>query len=220
MRKKTLIAIISIVLVVVIISGTLVAVFVPKSKNSADSQTDELLVREILNGYSANDIVNDPDWQEDMIDATENYIMVDAMRFDFSKEIGVNDGTTYLYYDHDTKKINEVMHYYVNYTNDSDPKAEPQNAVGNIQTNISALLGNPSEPLMLMNTSGEFKDYDGLTVDEMIEKVISGDTVMYTMYESNGLRYEMNIMFSDNTIYMMVWICDEKVLSENVEHEH
>ena len=57
-------------------------------------------------------------------------------------------------------------------------------------------------------------------VDEMIEMVISDETVMYTMYESNGLRYEMNIMFSDNTIYMMVWICDETVLSENVEHEH
>lgn len=95
--------------------------------------------------------------------------MVDAMRFDFSKEIGVTDGTTYLYYDHDTKKINEVMHYYVNYTNDSDPKTELQNAVGNIQTNISALLGNPSEPFMLMNTSGEFKDYDGLNSFTSIE---------------------------------------------------
>ncbi len=220
MKMKTLIAIISIALAVVIISGTLIAIFVPKSNNTNTPQTDELLVREILNGYSVDDIVDDPDWQKDMIDATEDYIMVDAMRFDFSREIGVTDGTTYLYYDHDTKLINEVMHYYVNYTNDSDPKAELQNAIGNIQTNISALLGNPSEPFMLMNTSGEFQDYDGLSLDEMIEKVIAGQTVMYTMYENNGLRYEMNIMFSDNTIYTMVWICDEKVLSENIEHEH
>ena len=72
MKKKTIIAIISIVLAVVIISGTLVAVFMSKYKNSADSQTDELLVREILNGYSVEDIVNDPDWQEDMIAATAN----------------------------------------------------------------------------------------------------------------------------------------------------
>ncbi len=206
MKKKTVIAIVAVVMAVVMISGTLIAIFLPKSEKPDTPATDELLVREILNGYSVEDIVDNPDWQEDMLDATEDYIMVDAMRFDFTQEIGAKDGTTYLYYDHDSKKINQVVHNYVAYTNGKDAKTELQNAVGNIQTNISALLGKPSEPFMLMNTSGEFEDYDGLSLDEMIEKLVAGNTVMYTMYESGGLRYEINLMFSDETMYTMVWI--------------
>ena len=59
-----------------------------------------------------------------------------------------------------------------------------------------------------MNTSGEFEDYSDLTLDQMIEKVMEGNTVMYTLFESNGLDYEMNIMFSDDTIYTTVWVAE------------
>lgn len=38
------------------------------------------------------------------------------------------------------------------------------------------------------------------------------NTDEFIMYESNGLRYEMNIMFSDDTIYSIVWIYDDSHL--------
>ena len=42
---------------------------------------------------------------------------------------------------------------------------------------------------------------------------------MYVMYEDNGLRYEMNIMFSDDTIYSVVWIYDDAHLyGDDCEH--
>ena len=46
-------------------------------------------------------------------------------------------------------------------------------------------------------------------------KLIEGGHVMYVMYENNGLRYEMNIMFSDDTIYSIVWIYDDSHLHSN-----
>lgn len=224
MKKKKWIILISILLVAAIIAGILAAVLIPRGNNSDGANvTDELYVKELLDGYSIDDVMDDPEWQKDMIDSTEDYVMVDAMRFDFSKAIGVTDGTSYLYFDHDSRRINMLMHNYVSYTNDREPKEEIENLVGNVQSKISGLLGNPSQPFMLMNTSGEFEDYTGLSVDEMIAKVIEGQTVMYTMYECNGLRYEMNLMFSDNTIYTMVWVCNESdggCTDENCEHEH
>ena len=53
----------------------------------------------------------------------------------------------------------------------------------------------------------------------MIEKVLEGGHVMYVMYECNGLRYEMNIMFSDDTVYSIVWIYNEiSVCGDDCEH--
>ena len=88
-----------------------------------------------------------------------------------------------------------LQHNYVTYTNELDPKKELQDLVGNVQGEVTALLGNPSCSFMLMNTSGEMQDYEGLSIDEMIDKLLEGGHVMYVMYEDNGLRYEMNIMF-------------------------
>lgn len=223
MKKIKWIAIVAAALVVAMVVGIVVAVLIPGSENSNSSDTKgELYVKELLDGYSIDKIIDDPDWHEDMIDATEDYVMVDAMRFDFSKQIGVKDGMSYLYYDHDSKEITMLMHNYVSYTNDLEPKHELENLVGNVQNKISALLGNPSQPFMLMNTSGEFEDYRDLSVDNMIDKLIEGNTVMYTMYECNGLRYEMNVMFSDDTIYTMVWVTNEQadIASEDTEHTH
>lgn len=223
MKKKWMIVIIAMILVAATVVGILAAVLIPGSEGSdASDAKGELYVKELLDGCSIDEIVDDPDWQEDMIDATEDYVMVDAMRFDFSKQIGVTDGMSYLYYDHDSKEITMLMHNYVSYTNDIEPKHELENLVGNVQNKISALLGNPSQPFMLMNTSGEFEDYSDLSVDNMIDKLIEGSTAMYTMYECNGLRYEMNIMFSDDTIYTMVWVTNEQadIAVEDSGHTH
>ena len=101
-----------------------------------------------------------------------------------------------------------VVHNYVENTKGKDSKAELETVVANIEGKLTALLGKPSQPFMLMNSSGEFKDYSDLSLDEMIEKVLEGDTVMYTLFESYGIDYEMNVMFSDDTIYTTVWIAD------------
>ena len=180
---------------------------------------DELYVRELLDGTSVDDIIDDPDWEANVVDATVNYIMVDANKFDFTKKIGVEDGYTNIYFDTETRVIDMLQHNYVTYTNDLDPKKELQDLIGNVQGDITKELGNPSQSFMLMNTSGEMKDYDGLSVDEMIDKLLEGGHVMYVMYESNGLRYEMNIMFSDDTIYSIVWIYDDSHLhGDDCEH--
>ena len=72
---------------------------------------------------------------------------------------------------------------------------------------------------MLMNTSAEFEDYEGLTVDQMIDKLLVEETVMYAMYKNNGIKYEINIMYSDETIYMMTWVYEEDLIEETT-HEH
>ncbi|MBQ7826850.1 MAG: hypothetical protein IJ386_01130, partial [Clostridia bacterium] len=129
------------------------------------------------------------------------------------------DGYTNIYFDTETRVIDMLQHNYVTYTNDLDPKKELQDLIGNVQGDITKELGNPSQSFMLMNTSGEMKDYDGLSVDEMIDKLLEGGHVMYVMYESNGLRYEMNVMFSDDTIYSIVWIYDDSHLhGDDCEH--
>lgn len=215
MRKKRLLAIIAIVLVITTVAGIVLGVLLKPNQDGVQEQdqyplaVDELYVRDILNGTKVDDIIDDPDWEASVADATENYIMVDADKFDFSKKIGVEDGYTNIYFDTDSREIEMLQHNYVTYTNDLDPKKELQNLVGNVQGEVTDLLGNPSCAFMLMNTSGEMKDYDGLSIDEMIDKLLEGGHVMYVMYEDNGLRYEMNIMFSDDTIYSIVWIYDD-----------
>ena len=144
---------------------------------------------------------------------------MDADKFDFSKKIGVEDGYTNIYFNADSREIEMLQHNYVTYTNELDPKKELQDLVGNVQGEVTALLGNPSCSFMLMNTSGEMQDYEGLSIDEMIDKLLEGGHVMYVMYEDNGLRYEMNIMFSDDTIYSVVWIYDDAHLyGDDCEH--
>lgn len=228
MRNKKIIAVIAIILVVVMTAGVILAVVLKTSEETPNEDigasklaVDELYVRELLDGCTIDEIIEDPEWEANMVDATENYVMVEADKFDFSKEIGVEDGYTNIYFDTETREIELLQHNYVTYTNKLDPKAELENLVGNVQGNITGLLGNPSQSFMLMNTSGEFIDYDGLSVDEMIEKLLEGGHVMYVMYESNGLRYEMNIMYSDDTIYSIVWVFDESdACGDDCEHEH
>lgn len=225
MRKKRLLAIVAIVLVVATVAGIVLSVIMRPDKTDWNKETDhthlsvdELFVRDILDGTKVDDIIDDPEWEANLVDSTENYIMVDADKFDFSKKIGVEDGYTNIYFNADTREVEMLQHNYVTYTNELDPKKELQNLVGNVQGEVTALLGNPSCSFMLMNTSGEMKDYDGLSIDEMIDKLLEGGHVMYVMYEDNGLRYEMNIMFSDDTIYSIVWIYDDAHLHGDCEH--
>lgn len=225
MRKKRLLAIVAIVLVVATVAGIVLSVIMRPDKTGGNKETDhthlsvdELFVRDILDGTKVDDIIDDPEWEANLVDSTENYIMVDADKFDFSKKIGVEDGYTNIYFNADTREVEMLQHNYVTYTNELDPKKELQNLVGNVQGEVTALLGNPSCSFMLMNTSGEMKDYDGLSIDEMIDKLLEGGHVMYVMYEDNGLRYEMNIMFSDDTIYSIVWIYDDAHLHGDCEH--
>lgn len=226
MRKKRLLAIVAIALVVATVAGIVLGAILRPEKADENGETDhtrlsvdELFVRDILNGTKVDDIINDPEWEANLVDSTENYIMVDADKFDFSKKIGVEDGYTNIYFNADTREVEMLQHNYVTYTNELDPKKELQDLVGNVQGEVTALLGNPSCSFMLMNTSGEMKDYDGLSIDEMIDKLLEGGHVMYVMYEDNGLRYEMNIMFSDDTIYSIVWIYDDAHLpGDDCEH--
>ena len=226
MRKKRFLAIIAILLAAVTVAGIVLSLVLKPNKLGSDNEpdlnqlsVDELYVRDILGGTKVDDIIDDPDWEASLADATEDYIMVDADKFDFSKKIGVEDGYTNIYFNADSREIEMLQHNYVTYTNELDPKKELQDLVGNVQGEVTALLGNPSCSFMLMNTSGEMQEYEGLSIDEMIDKLLEGGHVMYVMYEDNGLRYEMNIMFSDDTIYSVVWIYDDAHLhGDDCEH--
>lgn len=228
MKNKRLIAFIAIFLVIAMTAGIILSIVLRPSEPSSEENNgnsnlaaDELYVRELLDGCTVDEIIDDPEWEANLVDATESYVMVDADKFDFSKAIGVEDGYTNIYFNSESREIELLQHNYVTYTNDMDPKTELENLIGNVQGNITDLLGNPSQSFMLMKTSGEFVDYDGLSIDEMIDKLLEGGHVMYVMYENNGLRYEMNIMYSDDTLYSMVWIFDESfACGEDCEHEH
>lgn len=226
MKHKKLIAIVAVVLAVVTVAGVVLGVVMkPKTEDEGNEtdhshlSVDELYVRELLDGTKVDDIIDDPDWEANVVDTTVNYVMVDADKFDFSEKIGVKDGYTNIYFDIETRTVDMLQHNYVTYTNDLDPKKELQDLIGTVQSDITKELGNPSQSFMLMNTSGEMQDYDGLSIDEMIDKLLEGGHVMYVMYESNGLRYEMNIMYSDDTIYSIVWIYDDSHLhGEDCDH--
>lgn len=210
--KKKLIAVIAAVLALLMITGTVIGVVLmhhedENNEGSPNNVKDELFVMELFH-MNIEDVLNDPEWEEDLVSTTENYVMVYSDKFDFAQQIGMSDGYSYLYFDEASRDINMVVHIFIAYTNDKDSKAEIESVVSNIEGCITGLLGSASQPFMLMNTSGEFEDNSDLTLDQMIEKVIEGNTVMYTLFEANGLDYEMNIMFSDDTIYTMVWISE------------
>lgn len=209
--KKKLIVIIAVVLVLLLIAGIVVGFALmhhrDESGKGGDNVKDELFVMELFH-TNIDDVIDDPEWEEDLVSATENYVMVYSDKFDFAKQIGMSDGYSYLYFDETTHEINMIVHNFVAYTNDKDSKAEIQSVVNSIEGGVTGLLGSASQSFMLMNTSGEFEDYSDLTLDQMIEKVIEGNTVMYALFEANGLNYEINIMFSDDTIYTMVWISE------------
>ena len=213
-RKKKVIAIVAIALAVLTVAGTVAGiVFTQKKTNNEpageglSSTHDELFVKEIF-GKKVEDIVDDPELKDHLVNTTENYVMLDSDAFDFAKQIDVGDGYSYLYFVEDSHEVYMIVHNYVEYTNGKDGKAEVEEAVANIEGKMSSVLGNATQPFMLMNTSGEFEDYSDLTLDQMIEKVMEGNTVMYTLFESNGVDYEMNIMFSDDTIYTTVWVAE------------
>ena len=213
-RKKKIILIISVFLAVLTVTGTITGIVITqkKTKNASGKfdyggPHDELFVKELI-GKKIDDVIDDPELEENLVNTTENYVMLLSDAFDLAKEIDVGDGYSYIYFDSDTHEINMVVHNYVENTRGKDSKAELETVVANIEGKLTSLLGNASQPFMLMNSSGEFKDYSDLSLDEMIEKVLEGDTVMYTLFESYGIDYEMNVMFSDDTIYTTVWIAD------------
>ena len=213
-RKKKVITIISIILAAITVAGTTLGIVLTQKKTNdtpesgpLSSTHDEFFVKELF-GRKVEDVIGDPELEGHLVNTTENYVMLESEAFDFAKQIDVGDGYSYLYFVEDTHEIYMIVHNYVEYTNDKDSKAEVEEAVANIEGKMSSLLGNATQPFMLMNTSGEFEDYSDLTLDQMIEKVMEGNTVMYTLFESNGMDYEMNIMFSDDTIYTTVWVAE------------
>lgn len=213
-KKRIIIIFVAVFLMVSLIASVILGIFMSGDKfNKEDDGIafDELYVRDVLENKTADDIINDPQWEENLADSTEDYIMVSADKFDLTKEMGVGGGYSMLHFDAKTKDIEMIQHSYVTHTEEKEPKAVIEELVANIQTNITGLLGNPQRKFMLMNSSGEFKDYDGLSVEEMIDSILENDTVMYAMFECNGIRYELNIMYSDETVYTMVWIYEESV---------
>lgn len=218
-KKKRIIAVVSICLVAVTIASVILGIFVT-NKNGATGKTgnarDEIYVKEIFD-KKIDDIIADPEWKDDLVSTTDTYVMVDSNKFDFANQLDVGDGYSYLYFNEESREVEMLVHNYVSYTNDKDPATEIQGVVAKIEGNLVGLLGNPSQPFMLLNASGEYKDYEGLSIDEMIAKLIEGNTAMYTMFESDGMIYDMNIMFSDNTIYTTVWVSEcNHVHSEEV----
>ncbi len=210
MKKKRIIAIVAIFLAVVMLATGLVFIFVNDKNlagNKTDEARDEFYVKELFD-KKINEVIDDPEWKEDLISTTDTYVMVDSKKFDFSNQIGVGDGYSYMYFNEESKEIEMLVHNYVSYTNGKEPAAELQSTVTKIEGNLVGLLGKPSEPFMLLNTSGEYEEYDGLSIDEMIAKLIEGGTAMYTMFESDGMIYEMNVMYSDETIYTTVWVSE------------
>lgn len=213
MRCKTTIIMIFALIIVLIIAAVFGFIYLfPKSDKK--TAKDELFVKELLSGKSVDEVADNPEWKKEKIDFTSEYLTVSADRFDFSREIEIEDGITYLYFTPEDRKINMLLHNYVVYTNGKEPKSEIENIVTKLQGNVAKAIGNPTQAFRLINTSGEFKDYGDISLQEMTEKVIESKTAIYAMYENNGLRYEINIMFSDNTVYTMVWVYSEDSVKE------
>ena len=213
MRRKTTIIMIFALIIVLIIAAVFGFIYLfPKSDKK--TAKDELFVKKLLSGKSVDEVADSPEWKKEKIDFTSEYLTVSADRFDFSREIEIEDGITYLYFTPEDRKINMLLHNYVVYTNGKEPKSEIENIVTKLQGNVAKAIGNPTQAFRLINTSGEFKDYGDISLQEMTEKVIEDKTAIYAMYENNGLRYEINIMFSDNTVYTMVWVYREDSVKE------
>lgn len=222
-KKKIMLSIIVGVLTFAIVLGCVLAVVIPSKPkdNTPDDGIafDELFDRDVLENLSVDDIINDPEWGENLADSTDNFVMVNADKFDYVSHTGMNGGYSMLFFNTETKDIEMIQHSLVSYVEDEEPKTAVEKIVSNVQGEITELLGNPERKLMLMNTSGEFENYEGLTVDQMIDKLLVEETVMYAMYKSNGIKYEINIMYSDETIYMMTWVYEEDLIEETT-HEH
>ena len=89
MRKKRLLGIIAILLVVVTVAGIVLSLVLKPNKPGSDNEpdlnqlaVDELYVRDILGGTKVDDIIDDPDWEASLADATEDYITVGADKFE------------------------------------------------------------------------------------------------------------------------------------------
>lgn len=222
-KKKILISIISGALALLLVIGGIIAVIVPsnpKDKTPDDGIAfDELFVRDVLENLTVDDIINDKQWGENLADSTDEYIMVDAKKFDYLEHTGMQGGYSMLYFNKETRDIEMIQHSLVSYVKDEEPKAAVEKVISSVQNEMTVLLGNPDIELMLMNTSGEFVDYDGLTVDQMIDKVLVDEVVIYGMFKLNGIKYEINVMYSDETIYMMTWVYEQEV-TEGTTHEH
>ena len=115
-----------------------------------------------------------------MVDSTEEYVVVKADYFDFSKEIKLTGGYSLLYFDMQTREIDMLQHSYVSYADDSG-KELLEDITGNVQSNVTAQLGNPSQPFMLISLEGEPQDSTDMTLDEMIAKTLESKYAMYCL---------------------------------------
>ena len=144
-KKRIIIIFVAVFLMVSLIASVILGIFMSGDKfNKEDDGIafDELYVRDVLENKTA-DIINDPQWEENLADSTEDYIMVSADKFDLTKEMGVGGGYSMLHFDSKTKDIEMIQHSYVTHTEEKEPKAVVEVLVPNIQTNITGLLGNP-----------------------------------------------------------------------------
>lgn len=223
MKNKTVILIVAGALSFTIILSCVLGIVIPsklnKKKMYDGTAFDELFVRDVLENLKVEDIINDSKWGENLADSNDNFIMVNADKFDYFGHTGMDGGYSMLFFNTETKDIEMIQHSLVSYVEEEEPKTALERIVSNVQGEITELLGTPERKLMLMNTSGEFKDYEGLTADQMIDKLLVEETVMYAMFKSNGIKYEINIMYSDETIYMMTWVYEEDLIEETT-HEH
>lgn len=223
-KKKLILAIVAVVAAMAIISGSIAVIVMNRedtdSNNDTAAKHGELYIRDLLSGKKIDDVIKDPEWAEAMVDSTEEYVVVNASEFNFSEEIGIAGGYSLIYFDKSSREIDMIQHNYVAYTDGEDGKSLLNEITGNVKSRITELLGTASQPFMLLPLSGEYQDFGEISLDEMIAKTLEGGYVMYTLYECDGLKYEMNIMYSDATAYTMVWIYDESVHCTDESHEH
>ena len=152
--NKKLIPIIAIIMAVVTVAGIILAAVLPKGNTPDDGTAfNELFTKDVLENMKVDDIVSDPKWGENLADATDGYIMVDANKFEFQEKVGAGNGYSKLYYNEKSKDIEMIEHSYVTYTNEKDPKEEINKIIANIQCDISGLLGEPAKSFMLMNSA-------------------------------------------------------------------
>ena len=108
MRRKTTIIMIFALIIVLIIAAVFGFIYLfPKSDKK--TAKDELYVKELLSGKSVDEVADSPEWKKEKIDFTSEYLTVSADRFDFSREIEIEDGITYLYFTPEDRKINMLL---------------------------------------------------------------------------------------------------------------
>ena len=113
-KKKMMLSIIAGVLTFAIVLGCVLAVVIPSKPkdNTPDDGIafDELFVRDVLENLSVDDIINDPEWGENLADSTDNFVMVNADKFDYVSHTGMNGGYSMLFFNTETRDIEMIQH--------------------------------------------------------------------------------------------------------------